>query len=516
VTDGLGCQQKDTLVLTQPLKLEIDSVGLSDYKGYGIRCKGGSDGSIFIGTTGGTPDYTFGWTVNGTALSQDTAYIENLEGGNYSLTLTDANNCQTFWSGNLTEPPAMDLNINAKNVNCTGTVLGSAQAEISGGIAPYEYNWDNGAITPNLSGLATGVYVLTVRDDNLCEVIDSAVIAQNTGVLIDIQITDPISCHQLSDGELQAVASGGVGPYTYAWLDGPPTQSYAGLGEGTYTVTVNDDDGCTGTQSLFLDDPDPLGILFSVTDALCFGSSDGTVGLGALGGTGTYTYYWNSIPVNGNEVDGLMAGNYSLRVVDTENCEADTLVRIQQPDKLHIAIDTFNMVYPFCPDWQNGALAVTVSGGHPAYRFDWGDLYPDDTDSILNDIKEGSYTVSVLDNNNCQADTTFRLKAQNSSCLGIPTAFTPNYDNANDTWDISYITEEGIEASFHEVYPNGVIQVYDQLGNLVYRCTGGCPEAWNGEDLKGRSLPVDSYYFIIELNTGDNKAPLKGTVTIIR
>ncbi|MBN1789809.1 MAG: gliding motility-associated C-terminal domain-containing protein, partial [Bacteroidales bacterium] len=516
VTDGLGCQERDTIVLIQPSKLEIDSVGLSDYKGYGIRCRGGSDGSIFIGISGGTPGYLFGWSANGTLLLQDTAYIENLTGGNYGLTLTDANNCQTSWSGSLTEPPAMDLIIDAKNVNCTGTVLGSAQAEISGGIAPYNYSWDNGAVTPNLSGLAMGIYVLTVLDDNLCEIIDTAVIEQNTDVLIDIQVTDPISCHQSSDGELRAVPSGGVGPYTYAWLDGPFSQSYAGLGEGTYTVTVNDDEGCTGTQSIFLDDPDPLSIVFTVTDALCFGSSDGMAGLGALGGTGTYTYLWNNIPVNGDEVDGLRAGNYALRVVDTENCEADTLVMIQQPDKLHIAIDTFNTVYPFCPDWQNGAMAVTVTGGHPAYQFDWGDLFPDDTDSILNDIKEGSYTVSVLDNNHCQADTTFRLTAQNSSCLGIPTAFTPNYDNANDTWDISYITEEGVEASFHEVYPNGVIQVYDQLGNLVYRCTGGCPEAWNGEDLKGRALPVDSYYFIIELNTGDDKAPLKGIVTIIR
>jgi hypothetical protein len=57
--------------------------------------------------------------------------------------------------------------------------------------------------------------------------------------------------------------------------------------------------------------------------------------------------------------------------------------------------------------------------------------------------------------------------------------------------------------------------VYDRLGNLVFRCTGGCPQAWNGEDLLGRELPVDSYFYIIELNTGD-QTPLKGTVTIIR
>jgi gliding motility-associated-like protein len=139
-----------------------------------------------------------------------------------------------------------------------------------------------------------------------------------------------------------------------------------------------------------------------------------------------------------------------------------------------------------------------------------------DTDSILNDIREGTYVLRVIDAMDCTADTSFRLTAQNNTCLGIPTAFTPNYDNANDTWEINYITENGGEARFGDIYPNGTIQVYDRLGNLVYRCTGGCNEFWNGEDMKGRELPVDSYYYIIELNTDADQSPLKGIVTIIR
>jgi gliding motility-associated-like protein len=100
--------------------------------------------------------------------------------------------------------------------------------------------------------------------------------------------------------------------------------------------------------------------------------------------------------------------------------------------------------------------------------------------------------------------------------LGIPTAFTPNYDFANDTWEINYINQDGGEASFNEIYPDGEIEIYDRLGSLVYRCTGGCAESWNGEDLKGRALPVDSYYFIIQLNNGKDTPPIKGVVTIIK
>ncbi len=173
---------------------------------------------------------------------------------------------------------------------------------------------------------------------------------------------------------------------------------------------------------------------------------------------------------------------------------------------MKLSLDEVNTVSPFCPDWQNGALAIRVTGGSPVYQFKWTD-YPDEADSILNDVRENEYEVSVTDIQGCTAEGTFNLKALNSSCLGIPTAFTPNYDFANDTWEINYINQDGGEASFHEIYPDGEIEIYDRLGSLVYRCTGGCAEPWNGEDMKGRALPVDSYYFIIQLNNGKDTAP---------
>jgi gliding motility-associated-like protein len=515
VTDGLGCQKRDTFTLLQPEALRIESASISDYNGFAIRCHGGSDGSIQITPGGGVPDYVFSWKRNGTLLPQDTATLENLGVGDYQLTVTDTNQCSIAWSGSLTEPAALEVTFTIENVNCTGTVPGNIQSHVAGGIAPYGFAWNNGATTPDISGLDTGTYVLTVQDLNLCQVSETAVVEQNTGVLIEIQVTDPISCNQASDGEIKAVPSGGVGPYTHVWQNGPSTQLYAGLGEGSYTVTVTDQEGCVGDQTIELNDPDPLRAVFAVNDALCYGSADGFVDLDAEGGTAVFRYYWNDNLLSGSTADHLTAGIYALRIVDIENCMTDTLVEVGQPDKLSVFLDERYTVYPFCPDWQNGAVAVQVSGGSRAYEYLWLD-YPEEHDSILSEVKEDSYSLRIIDQHNCVADTTIRLTAQNSTCLGIPSAFTPNFDNANDIWDISYITEDGGEATFHEVYPNGVIQVYDRLGNLVYRCTGGCPEAWNGEDLKGMALPVDSYYYIIELNTGDDMGPLKGIVTIIR
>ncbi|HJZ39669.1 MAG TPA: PKD-like domain-containing protein, partial [Bacteroidales bacterium] len=514
VTDGIGCTKMDTVIITQPPPLSVESVVFSDYNGFEVSCPGSPDGTLEILISGGSGNYVYSWSGDGIPLSRDTAYLDNLGPGLYSLLLTDGNNCGIDWSGSLDEPPALNLTIVTNNVNCMGTVPGNAQAQVAGGVAPYTYSWDNGQVTSFINNLDTGVYVLTVQDNNLCIITDTAVIEQNANVEIDIQVVEAISCHGGSDGILLALASSGTGPYMYEWNDGWTTGSINNIREGSYAVTVTDSEGCTGNLSLDVTDPEPLLGVFTANDALCYGSGDGTVELGATGGTTEYLFYWNDVLVKGNEVNYLTPGSYAFRVVDAADCQADTLVEIHQPEKMIIGFDRRYTVYPFCPDWQNGVIAVKVTGGTPDYQYIWTG-YPMESDSVLNAVGQDHYTVRVIDAQNCVSDTTFRLTALNNTCLGIPTAFTPNYDFANDTWDISYITENGGEATFREVYPNGTILVYDRLGNLVFRCTGGCPEAWNGEDLIGRELPVDSYYFIIELNTGD-QAPLKGTVTIIR
>jgi gliding motility-associated-like protein len=515
VTDDLDCSITDTVVLSQPQKLQIDSAIISDFNGFEVACSGIANGTIEVFGSGGEGPFGYNWTANGVPLSQDTAFIENLFAGEYKLVLHDVNYCLVNWTGTLDEPSPISIDIETKNVNCTGTVLGNAQATVTGGVAPYDYLWNNGETTPEINNLSTGIYILTIRDNNNCQVNDTAIIDQNSTLEIAIQIMENISCYLGSDGIIKAFVSNGIAPYSYLWNNGDTNEYLANIQAGTYTVTVTDMDGCTNSQNIEVDDPDQLKVIIVVTEPRCFGSNDGSVELDATGGTATYKYYWNNNLVSGNLVEDISSGSYSIRVTDIENCQSDTSIVVNQPEILHIDLDERYTVYPFCPDWQNGSLAVQVSGGTPAYEYSWAG-YPSDNDSILNDIKEDSYSLRVIDARGCTADSTFRLTAIHNACLGIPTAFTPNYDYANDTWDISYITEDGGEAKFHEVYPNGVIQIYDRLGNLVYRCTGGCPESWNGEDLKGRQLPVDTYYYIIELNNGEDQSTIKGIVTIIR
>jgi gliding motility-associated-like protein len=515
VSDGLGCQNIDTISINQPMPLQTGLPLISNHNGYAVSCHANSDGTILITPSGGTAEYHYAWEVDNSPMAPDTSYLENLTAGDYKLTITDANSCSATWSGVLNEPELLRMSIQTKNMNCTGSVPGSAKALVQGGIGPYEYEWSNGGITDSISNLYPDNYSLLVKDQNQCAVSDTITIIQNTEVQIDIQVENPISCNGLSDGVLRAIASDGVSPYNYIWQNGPSNQLYSGLKEGDYSVTVTDHEGCTGSQIIAFSDPEPLIPVFTVNNARCFGNNDGFVNLNAHGGTGSYKYYWDDLQVAGNEANNLTAGTYKLNVVDDKNCNTDTMVVIHQPAKLVISLDQQNTVAPFCPDWQNGIIGISVKGGTREYTYTWQD-YQDEHDSILSNIKEDNYTITVVDAQNCSTDTTIRFKALHDNCLGIPSAFTPNYDNANDTWEVRYMTEDGTEVAFNEVYPNGEIHIYDRLGNLIFHCSGGCPEDWKGEDLHGRALPVDTYYYIIDLHNDNGDEPLRGIITIIR
>jgi gliding motility-associated-like protein len=214
-------------------------------------------------------------------------------------------------------------------------------------------------------------------------------------------------------------------------------------------------------------------------------------------------------------MENQAAGLHTLTITDSRNCITDTVISIVQPGKLTVVVDPQSTVLPFCPDWQNGILTISVTGGTREYTYEWA-YSADEHDSVLTNIKEDEYSLLLRDSQGCEVDTTIVLNSLNDNCLNIPSAFTPNNDVANDTWEIRYMTENGTEVTFSDVYTSGEIKVFNRNGEMVYYCKGGCPEDWTGEDNHGRLLPVDTYYYIIDLNNGDGNQTLRGIVTIIR
>ncbi|UQB68845.1 T9SS-dependent choice-of-anchor J family protein [Epilithonimonas zeae] len=189
--------------------------------------------------------------------------------------------------------------------------------------APY-----SGATTATLSitGATAGLngYVYRVVVTGLC----TPVATSNNAALIVSSVigsttkTD-VTCNGSSNGTITLTPSGGVSPYTFAWNDGADTQNRTGLAAGTYTVTIKDVNGCTGSASVTITEPDALvATAGAQTNVACNGSATGAATVNVTGGTGNYIYSWNTTPEQtGMTATGLAAGTYIVTVKDANQCQ---------------------------------------------------------------------------------------------------------------------------------------------------------------------------------------------------
>lgn len=138
------------------------------YSVSNLTCNNGNDGTITLTVPGGA-NYSYTWS-NGAA----TKNVLNLSAGTYSVTITDNNaGCTTVLSGiQVTEPPVLNLSINLQNSSC-GNSTGQLEAQPNGGVSPYQYLWNTGAMTASINNLSCGTYTVTVTDFVGCERVES-------------------------------------------------------------------------------------------------------------------------------------------------------------------------------------------------------------------------------------------------------------------------------------------------------------------------------------------------------
>lgn len=496
VTDNNGCSVPKyfPVIVNGPSAALSISTVTSDHDGLAISCPGGNDGSIDATVTGGTGPYQYTWTsaLGATFNSQD---IQSLSAGSYSLTSTDANGCTTSATVVLGEPSPIAITASIITAACQASSTGAIDATISGGTAPFTVAWSgpNGfsSVQQDLTALAAGIYTVVVTDAHGCtttsyfDVTEPGLI-NVTGSTSLYNGGVNVSCSGSSDGSIDATIAGGVGPYTLLW-NGPAGSTYytediAGLTAGSYSLSVQDANGCAALTQFVLTQPAALttqlqNTLFNGADLSCSNAGDGVIEATLIGGTPALTYAWsgpNGFSSASEDISGLSEGTYTLQTTDLNGCVSNAAITLNAPMPIDasVASPTFNSGSNVsCDGESDGSITVVLTGGTGIISTVWsGPNGFSSTDLTPNGLEAGTYTATFTDVNGCTSTASITLTAPDPTSLFASTSMFPNGTS------VSCATAN-----------DGTIDllVAGGAGNVSYQWTGPNAFTANTEDIIG-------------------------------
>ncbi|KRB59675.1 hypothetical protein ASD98_00715 [Flavobacterium sp. Root186] len=444
IKDAILCEKILNFTITEPPVLVASQGTINN-----VSCNSGTNGTATVVVTGGTPGYTYSWSPSGGTA----ATASSLAAGTYTVTVTDANNCQTTQSFTISEPAALAVVPSQTDVLCNGAATGSASVAVSGGTSAYTYSWSpSGGTAATATGLTAGTYTVTVTDANSCQITQSFTITEPTALVASPVAQTNIACFGGNTGSATISATGGTGGYTYSWSPSGGTAATAtGLTAGTYTVTVTDSNLCQATQSFTL--TEPAAALTATAggqiDVSCNGGANGSATVSVSGGTPGYTYSWAPTGGNTASANGLSAGTYTATITDANGCQTTQSFTITEPAALVASFGSQTNVS--CNGGTNGTATVNVTGGTGAYTYSWSPT--GGNAATASGLAQGTYTVTVTDANACQTTQSFTITEP--AILSLTPSQTDVLCNGGATGTASVIASGGTAPYTYLWSPSG-------------------------------------------------------------
>jgi gliding motility-associated-like protein len=501
-SDGMGCTGSATITVTvAPITATASSTD--------ENCNH-ANGSVTVNATGPcSAGFTYLWN---TPSQQTLQTVTNLTSGTYNVTV-NCGACTTTASVNVNNIPGPTVNCSSINSSC-GNANGSATANISGGSAPYSYQWDCSPAQASqlMANVLAGTYIVTITDVNNCPAIDTVLISDTPGPDASISSVTSEECN-LMNGSATAIFTGGTAPYQYTWSSTPAqnTQVLSNVAAGTYTVTVRDANGCSDTSIVTIGFiPGPL-VTISSTNEIC-SQGNGMATATASQGSGSYTYLWNTVPAQSSQVvSNLLAGTYTVTVNDG-NCTSSatiTINNIEGPDADIYAT-------PHIASTLDGTIsfASESSGNIVNWQWTYGDGSSGDGETSAHNYGQaGTYVVTLIvtDNNGCTDIDVDTIVVKDIYTIYIPDAFTPNGDGTNDYF---FPVCTGIDPNEFE------FMIFNRWGNMIFE-TKTLGDKWNGTEYNNGNpatdCVIDVYVYCITVKPLDaRKQMLIGRVTLVK
>lgn len=297
-----GCESSAYATVSVVVSPSFTStISTSNYNGYAVACIGGNNGTVTVSTTGATTPINYVWSNGAQTLNSGSASntINTLSAGNYTVTVTDVNNCVKIENATLSSPTAISSTISTSNNNgysiaCNGGNDGTATINPSGGIPPYTYVWQGGGTSQTRTNYSAGNYSVTVTDANSCTYVNSVDVTQPTALSFTYSVGYVCNGSTYSSANIVINAAGGTGNYQYSITNGSSWQTsntFSGLSSGPYTLRikdVNNGNDCIGTGQA---------ITVTIPSSVQASESCGYTYATANGGDPTGTFATPSCPV---------------------------------------------------------------------------------------------------------------------------------------------------------------------------------------------------------------------------
>lgn len=309
-----------------------------------ISCNGMSDGQFIIHATGGIRNpiagrlpYIYKWYKEepGTGYTrldnEPDSILSNISTGNYKVEIEDysriVNTISVYY--NLQQPALLQASATETEITCGQTA--QISVTVTGGTAPYSYQWSTGDKTASVDNITPGRYFVFVTDSRGCETTAIAKVSTPADLKVAAVTTDPI-CYGADNGSIGLQVTGGTAPYTYKWNNGTTSKDLSNIKAGLYTVLISDKDGCTYTDNFVLSDPAPLTVYLGEDRTLCNGQS---LTLAPVVADPKTKFSWtgpDSFKAVSSEITVDKAGVYKLTITDMKGCQATDEVNVNVKD----------------------------------------------------------------------------------------------------------------------------------------------------------------------------------------
>ncbi|WP_246141641.1 T9SS type B sorting domain-containing protein [Phaeodactylibacter luteus] len=320
-----------------------------------------------------------------------------------------------------------------------------------------------------------------------------------------------VSCAGAADGELQANVSGGSAPYVFSWSDGQAGPSASGLMAGAYSVTVTDDGGCVGTDSLVLTEPEPLVVQAAGVDVDCKDPQSGQIQvLDIFGGTDPYLFAlgdegYAALDTTAFTLSRLAAGGYSVRVQDANGCEASVEVAVSPPQELLLELGDDRTIR------LGDSLQLLPQATFDVAAFTW---QPDTImlyTPFVSPARTTVYRLTAQDANGCTATDEVMVIVDREREVYAPNAFSPNGDGRNDFFTIF---------AGPQVREIRTFRIFDRWGDMVFEGGPMQPNieafGWDGAQ-RGEPMNPGVFVFYAEIVFVDGSVELlEGDFVLMR